>query len=148
MEAPSRITSRRLYASETRPECFRKMAKGSTKDRWIRRIMRELFLFHWKCDVYNNEHLKGPWQHALGASIYVVHSWWGEGSPKTRRKAPNQLICDSDKGREGVEKSKNVADVIFGSPLSACSATLPPCLDLPPPSMRPLRRKRRDKNAA
>ena len=36
----------------------------------------------------------------LGASIYNVRSRWGEGgSQKSRRKEPNQLICDSDKGR-------------------------------------------------
>ena len=41
----------------------------------------------------------------------------GRGSPKSRRKEKNQLICDSDKG-EGVKKSENFADVIYGSPLS------------------------------
>ena len=41
----------------------------------------------------------------------------GGGSPKSRQKDQNQLICDSDKGGEGVKKSKNFADVIYGSPL-------------------------------
>ena len=40
----------------------------------------------------------------------------GRGSPKSRRKEQNQLICYSDKG-EGVKKSENFADVIYGSPL-------------------------------
>ena len=40
----------------------------------------------------------------------------GRGSPKSRQKEQNQLICDSDKG--GVNKSENFADVIYGSPLS------------------------------
>ena len=45
----------------------------------------------------------------------------GGGSPKSRRKEQNQLICDSDKG-EGVNKSENFADVIYGSPLMFFSA--------------------------
>ena len=40
----------------------------------------------------------------------------GKWSPKSSQKKQNQLICDSDKG-EGVKKSENVADVIYGSPL-------------------------------
>ena len=39
----------------------------------------------------------------------------GEGAPKSRHQEQNQLICDSDK--EGVKKSENFADVIYGSPL-------------------------------
>ena len=39
----------------------------------------------------------------------------GRGSPKSRGKEQNQLICDSDKG-ERVKKSENFADVIYGSP--------------------------------
>ena len=42
----------------------------------------------------------------------------GEGSPNSRQKEQNQLICDSDKGSEGVKKSENFADVIYGSPLT------------------------------
>ena len=38
------------------------------------------------------------------------------GSPKSRQKEQNQLICDSDKG---VKKSENFADIIYGSPLSS-----------------------------
>ena len=37
----------------------------------------------------------------------------GRGSPKSRRKEQNQLICDSDKG---AKKSEHIADVIDGSP--------------------------------
>ena len=51
-----------------------------------------------------------------GASIYDVRSGWGRGSPKSRRKEQNQLICDSGRG-EGVKKSEIFADVIVGSPL-------------------------------
>ena len=48
-----------------------------------------------------------------GASIYVVR-----GSPKSRRKEENQLICDSAKGGgDGVKKSEIFADIIYGSPL-------------------------------
>ena len=36
------------------------------------------------------------------------------GSPKSRQKEQNQLICDSDRGEEGVKKSKKIADVIYG----------------------------------
>ena len=36
------------------------------------------------------------------------------GSPKSRRKEQNQLICDSDKGG-GVKKSEHFADIIYGS---------------------------------
>ena len=43
------------------------------------------------------------------------------GSPKSRQKEQNQLICDSDRG-EGVKKSEIFADVIYGSPLSAVPA--------------------------
>ena len=32
------------------------------------------------------------------ASIYDVRSRWEGGSPKSRRKEQNELICDSDKG--------------------------------------------------
>ena len=42
----------------------------------------------------------------------------GGGWPKSRRKEQNQLMCDSDKGGEGVEKSDNFAYVTYGSPLS------------------------------
>ena len=46
----------------------------------------------------------------------------GEGDPqKEDKKEQNQLICDSDKGEEGVKKSEIVADVIYGSPLSSQS---------------------------
>ena len=38
------------------------------------------------------------------------------GSPKSRRKEQNQLICDRE---EGVKKSENFADVIDGSPQRA-----------------------------
>ena len=41
----------------------------------------------------------------------------GRGSPKSRRKEQNQLICDNERGREGVKKCENFADVIYGSPL-------------------------------
>ena len=41
----------------------------------------------------------------------------GRGSPKSREKEQNQLICDSDKGGEGVKKSEIFADVIYGNPL-------------------------------
>ena len=40
----------------------------------------------------------------------------GKGFPKSRQKEQNQLIFDSDKG-EGVKKSEDSADVIYGSPL-------------------------------
>ena len=40
----------------------------------------------------------------------------GGGSPKSRQKEQNQLICDSDKGG-GVIKSENFADVTYGSSL-------------------------------
>ena len=40
----------------------------------------------------------------------------GRGSPKSRQKEQNQLICDSDRG-EGVKNSEHFADVIYGSPL-------------------------------
>ena len=40
----------------------------------------------------------------------------GGGSPKSRQKEQNQLICDSDRGG-GVKKSENFADVIYGSPV-------------------------------
>ena len=39
----------------------------------------------------------------------------GRGSPKSRQKEQNQLICDSDKGA-GVKNSEYFADVIYGSP--------------------------------
>ena len=42
----------------------------------------------------------------------------GGGSPKSRQKEQNQLLCDSDKGGEGVKKSLNFADVINESPLT------------------------------
>ena len=38
----------------------------------------------------------------------------GRGSGKSRQKEQNQLICDSDKRGRG---SKNLAEVIYGSPL-------------------------------
>ena len=38
----------------------------------------------------------------------------GGGSPKSRQKEQHQLICDSDRG-EGVKKSENFADAIYGS---------------------------------
>ena len=42
----------------------------------------------------------------------------GVGGPqKADERNKNLLICDSDKGEEEVKKSKNVADVIYGSPL-------------------------------
>ena len=41
------------------------------------------------------------------------------GSPKSRRREQNLLICDSNKGGGG-QKSDNFADVIYGSPHS-CS---------------------------
>ena len=37
----------------------------------------------------------------------------GRGSPKSRRKEQNQLICGCDKG-EGVKKCKHFADVLYG----------------------------------
>ena len=40
----------------------------------------------------------------------------GGGSPKSRKKEQNQLMCYSDKGG-GVKKYENFADVIYGSPL-------------------------------
>ena len=55
--------------------------------------------------------------HDKRASIHDVCSGWGEGgSQKSRQKKHNQLICDSDK--EGVKKSENFADVIYGSTLT------------------------------
>ena len=56
-----------------------------------------------------------------GASIYDVHSGWGRGSPKSRHKEQNQLICVRDKG-EGLKKS----DVICGSPLKRAAAKSTP----------------------
>ena len=41
------------------------------------------------------------------------------GSPKSRRKERNQLICDSEEGG-GVKKSETFAVVIYGSPLILC----------------------------
>ena len=41
----------------------------------------------------------------------------GGGSPKSRQKEQNPLICDSDKG-EGVKKSEKFADVIDESSLN------------------------------
>ena len=51
-----------------------------------------------------------------GASIYDVWSGWGgRGSPKSRQKEQNLLICDSDKGGGG---KQNFADVFYGSHLT------------------------------
>ena len=47
----------------------------------------------------------------------------GWGSPKSRQKEQNQLICDSARG-VGVKKSENVADVIYGSSLSRIRVSL------------------------
>ena len=41
----------------------------------------------------------------------------GRGVPqKSRQKEQNQLVCDSDRGGEGVKRSENFVDVIYGSP--------------------------------
>ena len=45
------------------------------------------------------------------ASIYDVRSG---GSPKSRQKEQNQLISMCDWGGEGIKKSENFADVIYG----------------------------------
>ena len=46
----------------------------------------------------------------------------GRGSPKSRQKEQNQLICDSNKGE--VKKSENFADIIYGSPLSSFASSI------------------------
>ena len=53
-------------------------------------------------------------------SFHILRPQWmgGAGSPKSRRKEQNQLICDSDKRGGGVKKSEKFADVIYGSPLT------------------------------
>ena len=52
----------------------------------------------------------------MGASIYDVRRGWGEGVPKKQTKGKRLRESGCDKG-EGVKKSENVADVIYGSPL-------------------------------
>ena len=58
----------------------------------------------------------------IGKGAYIhdvcVRSGWGRGCLKSRRKEQNQLICDNDIGdlKEGVIKSKNFADIIYGIP--------------------------------
>ena len=68
---------------------------------------------------------RSPLSLSFGASIYDVRSGWGiGGSPKSRRKEQNQLICDSDEG--GVKKSENFTDVMYGSPLGQLGVALKP----------------------
>ena len=58
---------------------------------------------------------------SLGASIYDVRRGWGEGVPKKQTKGTRLRESGHDKG-EGVKKSENVADVIYGSPLARLAA--------------------------
>ena len=63
------------------------------------------------------------------ASIYDVRSGWGRGSPKSRPKEQNQLICESDKeGWEGFQKYDNFVDIIYGTPKANI-----PCRRIPLP---------------
>ena len=61
------------------------------------KVVREAMVREWSLLLHSKYQRNALHLHK-GASIYNVRSGRGRGSPKSRQREQNQLICDSDRG--------------------------------------------------